>query len=157
MFSLLLWVSFQLPDIREDFPGGPSGKELPASTRNLGVAGLIPESGQFPGGGHGNPLQFSCLENPTDRGAWQTIVHGVTRSQTLLKQLSMHTRSVREATAGTQVNISFWLHHTNNPVLGTAHTQTQIQIFISGYNSLIQYFVKKKAFLEFISFSINYF
>ena len=78
---------------------------------------MIPESGQSPGGGHGNPLQYSCLENPMDKGAWQTIVHGVAGSQILLKGLSMHTRNVREVTTGTQVNISFWLHHTNNPVL----------------------------------------
>ena len=43
-------------------------------------AGGIPESGRKPGGGHGNPLQDSCLENPTDRGAWQATVHGVTKS-----------------------------------------------------------------------------
>ena len=47
------------------------------------------ESEQTPGGGHGNSFQYSCLENPTDRGAWQaTTVHGVTKSQTQLKQLS---------------------------------------------------------------------
>ena len=44
-----------------------------------------------PGAGHGNPLQYSCLENPEDREAWQTIVHRVTKSQTRLKQLSTHT------------------------------------------------------------------
>jgi len=41
---------------------------------------LIPELGRFPGGGNGNPLQYSCLENPTDRGAWQATVLGVTKS-----------------------------------------------------------------------------
>ena len=41
--------------------------------------GLILGSGRYPGEGHGNPLQYSCLENPMDRGAWQTVVHGVTR------------------------------------------------------------------------------
>ena len=45
-------------------------------------AGLIPESRRSPGGGHGNPLQYSCLENPMDRGAWWATVHGVTKSQT---------------------------------------------------------------------------
>ena len=50
--------------------------------------GLIPGSGKSPGGGHGNPLQFSCLENPMDRGAWWAAVHRVAKSQTLLKQLS---------------------------------------------------------------------
>ena len=53
--------------------------------------GLIAGSGRSPGGGHGNLFQYSCLENPMDRGAWQTIVHKVTKSRTQLKQLSMHT------------------------------------------------------------------
>jgi len=48
------------------------------------VAGLIPESGKCPEVGNGNPLQSSCLENPMDRGAWQTIVHGVAKSWTQL-------------------------------------------------------------------------
>ena len=54
------------------------------------VVYVYPTSGsrRSPGGGHGNPLQYSCLENPTDRGAWQAAVHGVTKSQTWLKRLS---------------------------------------------------------------------
>ena len=49
---------------------------------NVGDLGLIPGSGRSPGEGNGNPLQYSCLENPMDRGAWWAIVHGVTKSQT---------------------------------------------------------------------------
>ena len=52
--------------------------------------GLVPESERFPGGGHGNPLQYSCLENPKDSGAWRATVHGVTKSQTQLKWLRTH-------------------------------------------------------------------
>ena len=52
--------------------------------------GSIPGSGRYPGGRNGNPLQYSCLENPMDRGAWWAIVHRVTNSRTQLKQLSMH-------------------------------------------------------------------
>ena len=53
------------------------------STWNAGDMGSIPESmGSIPGGGHGNPLQYSCLENPMDRGAWPATVHGATKSQT---------------------------------------------------------------------------
>ena len=55
------------------------------SCLQCGRPGLIPGSGRSPGGGHGNPLQDSCLENPMDRGAWQATVHGVIKSQ---KQLS---------------------------------------------------------------------
>ena len=51
---------------------------------NAGDAGLIPESGRFPGEGNGNPLQYSCLENPMHRGAWWAAVHGVAESQTRL-------------------------------------------------------------------------
>ena len=53
--------------------------------------GSIPGSGRSPGGGNGNPLQFSCLENPMDREAWQATVYGITKSQTLAEQLSTHT------------------------------------------------------------------
>ena len=69
----------------ESFPGGSDGKE---STCNERVLGLTPGLGRSPGGGHGNPLQYSCLENPMDRGAWQTTVHGVTKSQTRLSDLA---------------------------------------------------------------------
>ena len=55
-----------------------SGKEA----RNAGDAGLIPGLGRSPGGGHGNPLQYSCLENTMDRGAWWVIVHSVAKSRT---------------------------------------------------------------------------
>ena len=54
-------------------------KNLPADVAS------IPGSGRSPGGGHGNPLQYSCLENPTDRGAWLAVVHGVTKSRIRLK------------------------------------------------------------------------
>ena len=60
-------------------------KNLPADAGDLRDVGSIPGLGRFPGGGHGNPLQYSCLENPMDRGAWQAIVHRVTQSQTCLK------------------------------------------------------------------------
>ena len=63
------------------FPGGASGKE---SSCNAGDTGLIPGSRRSPGEGHGDPLQYSCLENPMDRGAWRAIVHGVEKSQTQL-------------------------------------------------------------------------
>ena len=46
---------------------------------NAGDAGSVPGSGRSPGEGNGNPLQYSCLDNPLDRGAWQAIVHGVTK------------------------------------------------------------------------------
>ena len=60
-------------------PGGSDGKESTCNVRDLD---LIPGLGKTPGGGHGNPLQYSCVENPVDRGAWWPTVHGVTKSRT---------------------------------------------------------------------------
>ena len=65
-------------------------KNLPASARDTGDIGLIPGSGRSPEGGNGNLLQYTCLDNPTDRGPGGRIVHGVTKSRTRLKWLSMH-------------------------------------------------------------------
>ena len=62
-----------------DFPGGSVGK---VSASNAGDPGSIPGPGKSPGEGNGNPLQYSGLENPMDRGAWWAIVHGVSKSQT---------------------------------------------------------------------------
>ena len=66
-------------------------KNLPANAKDAGDTGLIPGLGRSPGEGNVNPLQYSCLQNPMVRGAWQVTVHGVTKSQTRLKQLSMTT------------------------------------------------------------------
>ena len=60
-------------------------KNLPASAGDVRDVGLIPGLGRSPGGGHSNPLQYSCLENPMDRGAWQATVHRIAKSQTQLK------------------------------------------------------------------------
>ena len=67
-----------------NFPGGTSDKEL-ANAGDIRDAILTPGSGRSPGGGHGNLLQYSCLENPMDRGAWWPTIHRVTKSQTQLK------------------------------------------------------------------------
>ena len=60
------------------------GSEVKVSASNAGNPGSIPGSGRSPGEGNGNPLQYSCLENPMDRGAWRATVHGVSKSQTQL-------------------------------------------------------------------------
>ena len=69
--------------VNRGFPGGTSGKNLPANAGDSGDVrdmGLIPGSGRPPGGGHGYPLQYSCLEYPMDRGAWWATVHRVAES-----------------------------------------------------------------------------
>ena len=63
-------------------PGGAVVKNLLANARDARDAVLIPRLGRSPGKGNGNPLQYSCLENSMDRGAWQATVHGVTESDT---------------------------------------------------------------------------
>ena len=69
--------------LRLGFPGDSDGKE---SACNAGDLGSIPGSGRSPGEGNGYPLQYSCLENPMDRVAWQATVHGVTKSRTRLSK-----------------------------------------------------------------------
>ena len=67
-----------------------ASQNLPAKAGDIRDSGLIPGLGRSPGGGHGNPLQCSCPENPMDRGAWKAAVHGVAKSPTWLKWLSMY-------------------------------------------------------------------
>ena len=74
---------------KQHIPGGSDGKE---STCNSGSPGSIPGSGRFLGEGNGNPLQYSCLENSTDSGAWWATVHGVAESDTTEQHTHTHTR-----------------------------------------------------------------
>ena len=63
-------------------------KDPPANSGDAGDSGLIPGSGRSPGEGNGNPLQYSCLENPMDQGAWWATVHGVAKSWTRLSDFT---------------------------------------------------------------------
>ena len=69
---------FEMLIITLGFPGDSDGEE---SACNVGDLGLIPGSGRSPGGGHGDLLQYSCLENPMDGGDWKATVHGVTKNR----------------------------------------------------------------------------
>ena len=80
-FFLQRHISSPVNEFLPGFPGGSDGKE---SACNAGDLGSIPGLGRSPEGGHGNPLQYSHLENPMDRGAWQTTVHSVLKNQTRL-------------------------------------------------------------------------
>ena len=75
--ALILFTTW----VSTGFPGGSDGKE---SACNEGKLALIPGSGRSSGGGHGNPLQYSCLENPMERGARQATVRGIVMSRTPL-------------------------------------------------------------------------
>ena len=69
-------------------------KNRPANVGDMRDVGLIPGSGRCPVGGHGNPLQYSCPENPMDRGAWQDRIHRVIKSQTQQKRFNMHVHTI---------------------------------------------------------------
>ena len=100
-------------------------KNLPANAGDIRTTGSIPVLGRSPGGGHGNPFQYSCLENPLDRRAWRATVHRVTKSQTQLKQLSTHVCTMSSQwPTGTKGNgpsclipYCSWLHYTGQALL----------------------------------------
>ena len=71
-------------------PGGALVRNLSANAGDARDTGLVPGSGRSHGGGNGNPLQYSCLGNPMDRGAWRAIVHWVEESQTRLNYFHFH-------------------------------------------------------------------
>ena len=71
-------------DQSNPFMGFPNGSAVKNPPANAGDVGLISGLGRCPGGGHGNSLQYSCLGNPMDRGAWRAAVDGVTKSRTRL-------------------------------------------------------------------------
>ena len=81
-FLLAPLTSSSSPELQENYQ---VAKNLSASARDVRDTGSIPGLGRSPGGGHGNTLQHSCLENPMDRGAWHATVHEAVQSQTLLK------------------------------------------------------------------------
>ena len=72
----------------QGFRGGPAVKNQGANAGDVRDMGLIPRSGRSPGEGTSNPLQYSCLENPMEGGAWQATVHGVTKSRTRLSDFT---------------------------------------------------------------------
>ena len=97
-FDEAVGLSREKLPVQEQRAGAPEGTSVSARsvraslvlsgeepTHSAGDEGAIPGSGRSPGGGHGNPLQYSCQENPVDRGAWWAAVRGVTKSQTQWK------------------------------------------------------------------------
>ena len=110
------WVNNHWPSTIRGFLGGSDGKE---PVCNVGDLGSIPGLGRFPGGGHGNPLQESCLENPMDREAWRVTVYRVTKSQTWLKQPSAHTAQHK------YVNLTFHYRH----IYASECTQCKYSVF----------------------------
>ena len=83
-------IIFKSPGKVEGFSGDDVVKNPPANARD---EGSIPGLGRSPGEGNGYPLQYSCLENPMDRGAWRATVHGVTKNRPRLMHLSVHRKT----------------------------------------------------------------
>ena len=106
---LFLHIISLFPCLCRGFPGGATGKEPSCQCRRYKKCRFNPWVGKIlPGEGDGNPLQYSCLENPIDGGAWRTIVHGLAESQTGLKQLSTQCR--HEVETACTVSSSAFLH-----------------------------------------------
>ena len=82
MFNHCLGTNTDMGTSRASFVGFPGGSDSKESVYNAGDPGSIPGSGKSPGEGNGNPLQYLCLENTIDRGAWWATVQGVAKSQT---------------------------------------------------------------------------
>ena len=99
---------FPGPHSMGGFPGGLVVKKLPANARDVRDTGLIRGSGRFPGGGHGNPLKYSYLDNCRERKVWWATVRGATKSWTRLNGLSRHTVWVWENWTQTQVCVLFF-------------------------------------------------
>ena len=94
-------------------------KNLPAKAEDLRDAGSIPGLGRYPGGGHGNPLQYSCLQNPMDRVAWWAMVYRVAKSRTWLKRVSI----LPSQSCGSSF---FFSLHCSHKALKTPHTQLSV-------------------------------
>ena len=103
--SFLAPWDFMILKSTKGFPGGSDSKE---STCNVGDLGLNPELGRFPGEWNGNPLQYSCLQNSRNRGAWQAPVHGVAKSWTWLTDFHFTSRST-EFQSKPDILIKGWL------------------------------------------------
>ena len=113
------------------FPGGSDGK---VSAYNAGDLGSIPGLGRSPGEGNGNPLQYSCLENPMDGGAWLATVHGVAKSQTQLSDFTI--------TITNNQNLRKYIIYNSNKNTVSGINLTKCKTFILKTNFIIGHFKK---------------
>ena len=113
---------------REGFPGGTSGKEPTCQSRRHKRYGFNPWVRRSPGGGHGSPLQYSCLENPMDKGAWRATVHRVTKNWTWLKLLG---KGIRQ---GCILSLSLFNLHAEYVMQNAGLDGSQAGLKIAGRN-----------------------
>jgi len=110
------------------FPGSSGVKNLTANAGDTGNLGLIPGSGRSPGGGNGSPLEYPCLGNPLDRGAWRVTVHAVTKSHTRLSDWAQQQNENTHTFEKALMILGGWMwNEINLIILGT--TQINIVIF----------------------------
>ena len=124
------------------FPGGSASKE---STCNAGDLGLIPGLGRSPGEGNSHPFQYSCLENPMNRGAWQAAVHGVTKRDTT-EQLSLTSLTCHEVMELDAIVFVFWML-SFKPAFSLSSLTLVKRLFSSSLLSAIR--VVSAAYLKF--------
>ena len=141
---LYICVSISAPQIRASIPFSWASqvalmvKNPPANAGDIRDAGSIRGSGRSPGGGNGNLLQYSCLENPMDRGAWQATVHRVTKSRMQLQQLITYTYyfsrfHIYALIYGICFSLSDWLHCMT--LFRSIHTSRSTSIHKANVNS----------------------
>ena len=109
------------------FPGGAVVKNPPANAGDARDEGLIPGSGRSPRGGHENSHQWSCLENPMDRGAWRAVVHGVAKGRTRLSH-STHicTNLIYDTVLISGIQLKVIQTHTYMRACACTHTHTHM-------------------------------
>ena len=113
------------------FPGGVAVNNLPANVGVMKDGSLIPGLGRAHGGEHGNPLQYSCLEYPLGRGAWQAAVHGVAKESDMTKQLNTQalTEILTDGENETRSLVALYESKSNNIYLSKFWS-----VFLSTYN-----------------------
>ena len=119
---------------RYGLPRWPSSKESACNPGVAGDTGSIPGLRTSPGGGHGNLLQYSCLENPMDRGAWRATVHGLAKSWTRLEQLSTHANPLNSQHCPPSAATCLWMAPKNLRTVG------RIQELLTSKKSRILFF-----------------
>ena len=123
------------------FPGGSGSKE---STCNVRDQGSIPGLGRSPGEENGNPLQYSCLENSTNRGGWWATVHGVTKSWTQLNDSHTHTHTIPLKNIPEELPLALILEQVQWKIIHSFSSSDNVFIsssFLKGYFSMnIQFF-----------------
>ena len=112
------------------FPSGSSGKEPACQRRKHRRCGFNPWSERSPGGGHGNLLQSSGLENPMEREGWRATVHGVAKSQTQLSDLAQHARSIKDSYTQHVHVTQMWSGVTFAPKI-------QVELALKSMNALV--------------------